>query len=329
MDISTRHITVKATSGRKMFRPKYLTCFLVCQQLFGLLELSLAMTTVVGDNAPFPTTLDGWNLAFNGKHSSSSSHRKWFSFKNNFIISEDGELKQRDWKTGMPGHTGFVYNIQPEKPAYNKRREKALYKTLETYVYDQLREEGLQEIWLTPTDPTGIASFVFCTHSDLHNTRKLLILIHGSGDARAGSWEPYLIVYQSLNKGTMLPLIRRARENGYDVLVMNPNDNKRYVEHLKRELPIPGSENAINHAKSVWNELIAPAQNVQNIAIVAHDDAGGVVMALTEHAPMDFIHRVMAVALTDSQHHRFQYHADVVMPILRPVIINFSKISMN
>lgn len=302
---------------------KYFTYFLFCQQL---LEFHSLVIGVLGHDPGRRKTLKDWNLGFDGTIRCPFILR----FLNSYcIISEDGVLKQLDPETGLPGKRRYKYEAKKGDHVYNKLQEKALYKVLDGYVYDQLEVEGLHKILLTPDDPYGRSTFVFCTQPDLKNVRKLLILIPGGGSAKAGVWEHYVVAYKSLNKGTMLPYIRHAKSYGYDVLVMNINDNYRYVKRHNQFEKIPGSENDKNHAMSVWNLLVAPARNLRNIAIVVHGRGGVVVTALAEYAPIDFQKRVTAVALIDSSHNKFKYNKAVVLPILKPVSAGIMFISIH
>jgi len=212
------------------------------------------MTGVSGSNVP--KTLKDYNLAFN----------------------EAGELRQIDPSTGLPGDKTFEFATTTSQ-LENQRRYEAIGDVITEHVYELLEQNGLQRIHLNPKDKEG--TFVFSTKADLSNTNKLLILIHGSGVVRAGQWSRSLIMNHSLDKGTQLPYIKRAKAFGYEILITNTNHNYRPVnKELKR---IPGSENAPNHARSVWDKFISPAVNLKSIGIVAHSYGGIVTLDLAEH----------------------------------------------
>lgn len=105
----------------------------------------------------------------------------------------------------------------------------------------------------------GNASFIFVS-KDWEEKDKLLILIHGSGVVRAGQWArryelpvlavsvttiigvisplyllyiPSLIINENMEKGTQIPYIKEAKSEGYAVLVMNTNDNRRNGRSIK------------------------------------------------------------------------------------------------
>lgn len=140
-------------------------------------------------------------------------------------------------------------------------------------MYELLEKNGLHRIYIPSNIPESDATFVFSTKRELNNVKKLLILIHGSGVVRAGQWARRLIINESLDHGTQIPFINKARELGYEVLVLNTNDNQRNGKE------ITGHSSPSTHAISVWAQLIANA-NIEGIAIVAHSYGGVVAMDL-------------------------------------------------
>lgn len=156
------------------------------------------------------------------------------------------------------------------------------------YVYQLLQTHGLHKIYI-PTDiPESDATFVFSTKTDLRNVKKLLIIIHGSGVVRAGQWARSLIINQSLDHGTQIPYIETAKKLGYEILVLNTNDNSRHGRD------IPGHSSPTSHAISVWSRFVANA-NIESIAIVAHSYGGVVAMDLVSSIYLFAVMRRMIV----------------------------------
>lgn len=112
---------------------------------------------------------------------------------------------------------------------------------------------------------------------------------------RAGQWARSLVINHSLDAGTILPYIKRAQEQGYEIIITNGNDNHRNGHSIK------GSRNPEEHANTVWETIVQPA-NAKSIAIVAHSYGGHVASMLSKKYQEDFKNRVFAVALTDSVH---------------------------
>ncbi|XP_052599643.1 cotranscriptional regulator FAM172A isoform X7 [Peromyscus californicus insignis] len=155
----------------------------------------------------FPDTLEGFEYAFN----------------------EKGQL--RHIKTGEP----FVFNYREDLHRWNQKRYEALGEIITKYVYELLEKDcNLQKISI-PVDATESEpkSFIFMSEDALTNPQKLMVLIHGSGVVRAGQWARRLIINEDLDSGTQIPFIKRAVDEGYGVIVLNPNENYIEVEKPK------------------------------------------------------------------------------------------------
>lgn len=253
----------------------------------------------------FPTTLEGFNVAFNGKFPIFPLFCFLFfvyfccCFVADSTIAlilyfiENGELRQIDPATGKAGDKNYEFAVKDDA-IYNQYRYEALGEIITDYVYNLLEENGLQKIPLNPDDPNS--SFVYGTKTDFSNTDKLLLLIHGSGVVRAGQWSRSLIINYSLDKGTQLPYIKRAKELGYDILITNTNDN------FRENRPIAGSESPTKHGRSVWDRFISSATNLKHIGIVGHSYGGIVTVDLARNKLKEFKKLVFGVAFTDSVH---------------------------
>ncbi|XP_053149906.1 cotranscriptional regulator FAM172A isoform X3 [Hemicordylus capensis] len=160
----------------------------------------------------FPDTLEGFEYAFN----------------------EKGQL--RHTKTGEP----FVFNYREDLHRWNQKRYEALGEIITKYVYELLEEECHLEKVYIPVDATENEprSFIFMSEDAMTNPDKLMILIHGSGVVRAGQWARRLIINEDLKSGTQIPYIKRAIEEGYGVIVLNPNENYIEVEKTKAQVQL-------------------------------------------------------------------------------------------
>ena len=208
-------------------------------------------------------------------------------------------MRKINEKTGQLTDDGYQFEVSKD-PAVNQRRYEALGEVITDQVYDLLVENGLHKIHVPSDLPEREATFVFTSKPDFSDTRKLLVLIHGSGVVRAGQWSRSLIINHSLDHGTQIPYIRRAKELGYEVLITNTNDNYCLVDGRRRS--IPGHDSPQTHATSVWEQFIKPAEKLESVAIVAHSYGGPVTMDLAQKFPAFFEKNVFAVGLTDSVH---------------------------
>ncbi|XP_043370504.1 cotranscriptional regulator FAM172A isoform X4 [Dermochelys coriacea] len=188
----------------------------------------------------FPDTLEGFEYSFN----------------------EKGQL--RHIKTGEP----FVFNYREDLHRWNQKRYEALGEIITKYVYELLEKEcHLKKVTL-PVDATESEpkSFIFMSEDALTNPDKLMVLIHGNGVVRAGQWARRLIINEDLDSGTQIPYIKRAiggqfwhqgreqhsvdreekrltapcswGQEGYGVIVLNPNENYIEVEKTKVQVQL-------------------------------------------------------------------------------------------
>ncbi|XP_020864172.1 cotranscriptional regulator ARB2A isoform X2 [Phascolarctos cinereus] len=160
----------------------------------------------------FPDTLEGFEYAFN----------------------EKGQL--RHITTGEP----FVFNAREDLHRWNQKRYEALGEIITKYVYELLEKDcNLKKISL-PVDATESEpkNFIFMSEDAMTNPDKLMVLIHGSGVVRAGQWARKLIINEDLDSGTQIPYIKRAMDEGYGVIVLNPNENYIEVEKTKSQVQL-------------------------------------------------------------------------------------------
>lgn len=153
---------------------------------------------------------------------------------------------------------------------------------------------------MSDKEPKENNAFVFSSQKKLESPKKLMILIHGSGVVRAGQWARSLIINESIDHGTMLPYIKKARDLGYEILITNGNDNYRLINGKRKE--IPGSKSPEDHARMVFERIVVPA-NPESIAIVAHSYGGVVTMSLARNFRDFFKEKVFALGFTDSVHY--------------------------
>ncbi|XP_072015506.1 cotranscriptional regulator ARB2A homolog isoform X2 [Amphiura filiformis] len=123
--------------------------------------------------------------------------------------------------------------------------------------------------------------------------KKLLVLIHGSGVVRAGQWARRPIINNSLAMGTMMPYIKEAMNDNYEVMLLNTNYN------TDKGRVIPGSSSPESHGRYVWKHFISEWPG--KVAIVAFS-AGGYVTVEMAKTCEGFIDKVFAVGFSDSIH---------------------------
>jgi hypothetical protein len=120
---------------------------------------------------------------------------------------------------------------------------------------------------------------------------KKLVLINGSGAVKAGQWARSIIINDNLYPGSMLPYLKWATENDFDVLAMNTNECGSEMN---------GSQTPFEHAQTVWDDFLNTFEG-KTVFIVAHS-FGGVVVQRLSNDNSNFVDIVSKVAFTDSVH---------------------------
>lgn len=209
-----------------------------------------------------------------------------------YSFNAEGQLRQLDPNTGELTDKVFQFEVY-KSHSENQKNYEALGEAITSYVYELLDNHGLHRIYLPADQPESKATFIFSSLKELKNVDKLMVIIHGSGVVRAGQWARSLIINHCLDSGTILPYIKQAEKREYEIIVTNTNDNQR------EKLSIIGSRNPEEHASTVWETIVQPA-NAKSIAVVAHSYGGHVVNMLSKKYKEDFKTKVFAAALTDS-----------------------------
>lgn len=139
------------------------------------------------------------------------------------------------------------------------------------YIQTKLLYNGFEKI-IIPDDESNISTSILVT-SDWQVNVKLLIIIQNSVGSMMGIFSRSLCLEQGLSKGSMLPYIERAKRAGYAIMILRPNTNSIIQEEEGRKplkIPIDGSESPETHALFVWNNIIAKADNIQQIALLSY-----------------------------------------------------------
>ncbi|XP_071479006.1 cotranscriptional regulator ARB2A homolog [Diadema antillarum] len=242
--------------------------------------------------------------------SSTSSSSSKFQFPKTleefkYKFNEKGELRH------VTSGERYVFEVERGNQAYNQKRYEALGKVVTQHIYTLLEAEGLDRVYVpVSTDEDEPRSFVFASPNAATTTDRLLVLINGAGAVRAGQWARRLIINDCLDSGTQLPYIRRALREGYEVLVLNTNEN-RGLNSRGDSLPVKGNSSPYEHGVYVWDNFIAN-KPVRQVAIVAHSMGGGVTAHIAQKRETSFLRKTFAIAFTDSIHN-----------------LAFTKVSMN
>ncbi|KAI9199346.1 Arb2 domain-containing protein [Polychytrium aggregatum] len=214
-----------------------------------------------------------------------------------YHFNDAGEL--RNIKTGRP----FEFNIS-NNPARNQEHYEAVGDAVAAYIEEQLVEtlgllRKIVPVDATPNEPT---SKIFMSPNALTAAGKLLVLIPGI-NIRVGQWARKIVMNDNINKGSVFDYVRQGQSEGYEIMVLNNNENiGRALPGTKRR-PIRGSESPERHVEYVFDSLIKGARAAQ-IFVVAHSFGGHCIARLvSSHQGANNIRaRISAIAFTDSVH---------------------------
>ncbi|KAG8228509.1 hypothetical protein J437_LFUL008380, partial [Ladona fulva] len=224
------------------------------------------MATSTSDTA-FPQNLKGFGYGFD----------------------KEGKLRKLDKITGEPGEDGFEFRVSEDND-YNQKHYEALGDVITEHVYGLLEEEVDLVKLPVPASQEQPSTFIFASRDALTTQSPLLVLVHGSGVAGKGGGggrtgamrRKGLIINHSLDAGTQLPYIKKAKEKGYGVLVLNTNDNVRRIKGKTHR--VKASASPVEHLKYVWKNYIQGAKSNQ-VLMVVHSYGGYCIVELVSVCP--------------------------------------------
>ncbi|XP_033224993.1 FAM172 family protein homolog CG10038 isoform X2 [Belonocnema kinseyi] len=231
-----------------------------------------------------------------------------------YDFNENGKLRKIDPVTGATTNESFDFNVSDDAD-YNQKHYEALGEIINHHVYGLLEKEELKRLPVPKdsSDPVELRTFIFASEDYLEND-KLIVLIHGSGVVRAGQWARRLIINDNLNSGTQIPYVKKARELGYAVIVLNTNDNNRVINGKQKA--IKRSENPEIHMETVWKDYIQDSK-AMHIAIIAHSYGGVCTVKFGMNHVNVVKERIFAIALTDSVHVMASKGVDHIVKVAR------------
>eukprot|EP01029_Cantina_marsupialis_P010793 TRINITY_DN244759_c0_g1_i1.p1 TRINITY_DN244759_c0_g1~~TRINITY_DN244759_c0_g1_i1.p1 ORF type:complete len:711 (+),score=207.76 TRINITY_DN244759_c0_g1_i1:123-2255(+) len=200
------------------------------------------------------------------------------------------------------------------------------YQALGDCILEELQkimiEEGLEEHWVNgfdKKDPTGDVN-IFLSDDFYTNEDRLMVFVQGTGAVRPGQWARALCLNESLDHGSILPLLRKAKAQNFASIVLNPNENIEDVRGEWKGKPmtyfmnksrnvgnyrgrrVPNSSNCAEHTITVFDRFISQSP-AKEICLIAHSNGGYCTMQLLRER-QQVLKRLKAVAFTDACHSR-------------------------
>ena len=154
---------------------------------------------------------------------------------------------------------------------------------------------------------------------DIEYNPRCLILIQGAGHVKLGVWSNKVCINEGLNKGSMIPFVQIAKNKGYSILIMNPNErfgldgkNANIFKNMKE------------HCEYVYKNIIYQNKNIKEISFISHSLGGECNVEILKKFEEDLLKgRIKKIAFTDS------LHGGAFLDLSKAGIQIFSKISRN
>lgn len=194
---------------------------------------------------------------------------------------------------GYEIYNSQLLSINSHSPYVFSDNYEAIGTYIALFIQCIMKEMGLLECWIPQVNPSVN---IFMTQDFYSNTAKVLLIIHGKGQVRAGQWSRKICVNESLDSGSIIPYLNSGISLGYSILVANPN--------LNRDLngnPIWGNSDMLEHTRFIWENFIrhCPAEK---ICIIGHSCGGVCTLHIVQTYFKEVSNRVKAICLLDSVH---------------------------
>ncbi|GMF29157.1 unnamed protein product [Phytophthora fragariaefolia] len=175
--------------------------------------------------------------------------------------------------------------------------------TVVKYVQDSMRKElGFREVFIpansAPEAPVKANVFV---SRNLESCKKLLVFVAVSRGLYPGLWSRGLVLHAGVKSGSMLEYFRKAIDEGYGVIVANPNKNVIVMRDGKQRLQIPGSSSPEEHMDSLWDSYVARS-SARRVYFLGYSYGGVLIKYLLQSRGDQLMRRNGAIALIESSH---------------------------
>ncbi|KAK6291160.1 hypothetical protein J4Q44_G00384370 [Coregonus suidteri] len=191
-------------------------------------------------------------------------------------------------------------------PDATQREDQALCLHVTQHVHSLLEEQlHLTRLYLPPpAEPKGHGDhgvsfspqrgapsqgYVYLSPGALESPATLLLVVQDRGTMRCGLWSWRAAASEGLERGSMMPYVRRALEEGSSVLLMNPNQGGGVGETPEE------------HVHRVWDLLVSRCVS-RRVVVVAHGYGGLAFVDLLCRRPQQVVRQVWAAAFLDSSH---------------------------
>ena len=146
----------------------------------------------------------------------------------------------------------------------------SLLESLTSYLKDTMIFEHNMEEHFIPFDNAPLKCSVLLS-KEYQEKENLMVLLQNKSGSQMGIWSRSACMEISLQDGSMLPWLQKAREENYGVIIMNPNENSVYDATTQERKLIPQSGDPTAHVLSVWENYVSTKVcKAKNIFIIAN-----------------------------------------------------------
>ena len=157
----------------------------------------------------------------------------------------------------------------------NNEDEAGVLQELARYVQARLLGEYNFIAIPIPQEDVQASTTILVSH-DWQTASKLLVIIQNASGSLLGIFSRTLCLDEGLSKGSVLPYVDRAIQQGYAVMILRPNTNSVASEVTTNgavssvKIPIQGGETPEAHVMFVWENVIQKAENVKHICLLGY-----------------------------------------------------------
>jgi serum/glucocorticoid-regulated kinase 2 len=139
------------------------------------------------------------------------------------------------------------------------------------YVEDKIKADyNCVSIPVPEEEDPSIPTTSIIASADWMTARKLLLIVQNAYGSQLGIFSRSICFDQGISKGTWLPYIDRAVNQGYSIMLVRPNTNSVLRENRGTtvKIPIKGSESPEIHILNVWANVLESAENLERIVLL-------------------------------------------------------------
>lgn len=204
------------------------------------------------------------------------------------------------------------------------------YKLISEYVSNYIFNELLVNCKLIPIyvpfssnnyyhKDDSIQQCIVLASKDIEYNPKCLILIQGAGHVKLGEWSKSVCINEGLKLGSMIPFVEIAKNKGFSILILNPNERFGLDGKTKNIF-----NNMKEHCQYVYEKIINKNDKIKEIYFISHSLGGECNVEILKKFENDLLKgRIKKIAFTDS------LHGGAFLDLSQDGIEIFKKISRN